>query len=238
MTPIIDYLLANAEGLAREWEPELHGIPTFRSFLAAVADSAVYLVPEAETDTTAAVEMDPGYYDNNAGVRMPWHSAWIEFRAYAPPDDRYVGDSAYFLREVSDEKMIVCYGVTLFGGGQAFANPIPFFGWPTSELGNPNGGIGKPYKIRPSIYASPEQAAKACNFVRELLAFINAPSGVSDTVIHPDGPDLRKARRCLGPGAILPPYHLLRLDSAIISASSVAGRAAKAMGPAPSEVAH
>jgi hypothetical protein len=231
MTPILTYMIRNAAGLDDAWDANLNGIPSFRSFLATALDAAIYLIPEAETDTTAMTERNPERYATNAAVRMPWPTVWIEHRAYAPPDDDYIGDSALLLKtgEAWGEDHLLCYAVSLMGG-RAFLAPILMFAWPMSELGNPDSGIGKPYRLRPSTLVNdPVKVAKACDFVRELLAFINEPSGVIHTTMQPDPATARLARAVLGPGTQVNPYTRLSAESEVVSASSVWERAARNM---------
>lgn len=230
MTPVLDFMLRHSATISRAWNPDLSGIPSFRSFLAGIADAAVYHIPEAETDTTAAAEAFPEHYSTNANVRMPWHSVWIEHKAYERGVG-YCGDSALLLRLRPKDQLLVCYAVSVVRAPQPlFLSPLLVFAMPVSDLGNPDTGNGKEYQLRVSVHADGAKAAKVCDFARELLAYIHQPTGVVETVIQPEEFDQRALRRLLGPSASFAPYRVLRTAGDVVSKTSVVDRAAAAMG--------
>ncbi|RYE99358.1 MAG: hypothetical protein EOO41_01150, partial [Methanobacteriota archaeon] len=199
MTPIIDYMLKHASKLERDWSPEVSGITSATGFVQALTEASIYLIPEAETDTTAAAEHDPEYYATNGGVVMPSPVVWIEYKAYHPKTG-FAGWSAMLLVTMpTGDVRVICTSLMHDRQGPiALIKPLVAFDFPFDQLGSRERVLGKAVQLRSAYQTVPHQIAGCCNFMRELLAYINGWGVANEISGQPSSFDQRRVQAVLG----------------------------------------
>lgn len=202
MTPLLDDCVHRLTNWRWGWDAQAVGITSPRGMLSAISAAKVFVIDEAETDTTIARDLHPGYFATTSGFHLPAPVCWFEYKAYAPNGDgmMWTGLRSAFLAMTDETDGIIVFIVSQipsFAPGVIF---MPGFGFEREIERCPNVLEGKPFVLRtpdPSVVQmSQEKAGLAANFFMELVELVNMPAGV----VLDERPAERTFRRRLAKG--------------------------------------
>lgn len=230
MTPLLEMSVRVLAEWHQPWNAEAIGISSPQGLLSAISAAKVFVIEEAETDTTIARDIQPGYFATTTGFYLPAPVCWYEYKAYGPgPDGRLIDmcQRSAFLAMADETDGIVVFFVSQIPGGWAV---MPGFGFDKALERSPVVIEGQPINVRlPEAQAhhlTHEGLTTSSNFFLELVELVNMPTGV----IRTDEPPNRAFRRRLAAamGRIdfdLQPVTHVALDLGDLHRRAVGGRA-------------
>ena len=184
MTPLLEKTVRILADWRKPWDAQAVGIVSPQALLSAISAAKVFVVDEAETDTTIARDMHPGYFATTTGFYLPETVCWYEYKAYRPtPDGRlaFTGMRSAFLAmsDPTDGVVVFIVSELPMADGWAF---MPGFGFEKDLERRPVVVEGKPIVIRlPEVrseHLTPARLNTASNFFLELVELVNMPTGV------------------------------------------------------------
>lgn len=198
MTPLIEKTVQVMSAWDGPWPAEKIGVTSPKGLLSAISAAKVYVIDEAEEDTTVARELHPGYFATASGFYLPSRVCWFEYKAYAPVGDRLVwtGMRSAFLACADETDGIIVFIVTEMpmAPGVMIA---PGFGFEKTMERSTEVWEGKHFVLRKPAEDVPQLSAAGMttgsNFFLELVELVNMPAGV----IHADSLPSRTFRRRL-----------------------------------------
>lgn len=167
MTPIIDFIAKHFAGISANWSPEATSIASAAGLLQAISEAGVYLVDEAEFDTTKARDDWPAHFEDGLTVAMPAPVLWIEYKAYAPPTMRHVGRSAFLAVDLGRAVRVIL--LTLAASKVFMATHG--FDLPKHMISQPGAVTGRPFVVGTNL-GDDLKVGEGANFFMELLSFI------------------------------------------------------------------
>lgn len=198
MTPLINKAVDVLGSWKGPWDAATIGITSPQGMLAVISAAKAFVIDEAESDTSMARELVPGYFASTTGFYLPSRVCWFEYKVYAPINDQavYTGARSAFLA-TADETGGICVFAVSFGLSGTALTILPLFGF-DKEMERKSAVIeGKPFPIRlpdakvPQL--SGERLTEASNFFLELVEMVNMPAGI----VRRDEAPTRQFRRRL-----------------------------------------
>ncbi len=202
MTPLLEECVHRLGNWAWDWDAEQIGITSPQGMLAAISAAKVYVIDEAETDTTTARDLHPGYFATTSGFYLPARVCWFEYKAYAPVQGSSVwtGFRSAFLAMADETGGIVVFLVSqipFFAPGVVF---MPGFGFEPDIERRPDVMEGRPFVLRTSASPSmdPAKLSECANFFMETVELVNMPAGVIHREQAPDRTFRRRLAKAMG----------------------------------------
>lgn len=187
MTPLLELSVRGLADWKGPWDAGALGITGPQGLLSAISAAKVFVIDEAETDTTTARDLHPGYFATTTGFYLPAPVCWYEYKAYRPVDGRlqYTGARSAFLATAGAEGIIV-FLISQLPGGWAI---MPGFGFDKAMERSPEVRKGKVMQVgipkdMPEGYAQ-RVADTGANFFLELVELVNMPAGIRRTDTPP-----------------------------------------------------
>ena len=203
MTPLINKAVDVLGSWKGPWDAEVIGITSPQGMLAAISAAKVFAIDEAESDTTMARDLVPGYFASTTGFYLPARVCWFEYKAYAPAGDHLVwtGMRSAFLA-TSDETG----GIVVFMVSEVPLAPglmiLPVFGFEKEMERCPTVIEGQPFPIRLPAEDVPqlsgEKLTQGSNFFLELVEMVNMPAGIVRRDEAPTRQFRRRLARAMG----------------------------------------
>lgn len=216
MTPLINAIVARvASAKSIAWDPKLTMITSPHGLLQAILESSVYLVEEAEFDTTKLRDAHPEHFATTRHMVLPADPIWIEFEAVGPGGGRF-GHSAYLATKTSDGWIRV---ISIPSIGNDAWMVMHLFDMPPEMIGNPGCSMGKRFQLRTNLN-DPVRLPTMANFFMELVEMLNFRSELVMVERQPDPKTQYRIESELGRGAKLKPWNEVRLGPAYASRST------------------
>jgi hypothetical protein len=198
MTPLIEKAVSALAGYEGDWDPRTVGTATPQSMLAVISAAKVFVVDEAETDTTCARDLLPAYFASTAGFYLPAPVCWYEYKAYAPGPTGPVASglrSAFLALADETGGIAVFAAVEPFGGFAIF----PAFGFEKRMERCSDVMEGREFRLRvPARGDDLEKVSVAANFFLELVELVNMPTGVVKVDEQPERGFRRRLASAMG----------------------------------------
>lgn len=202
MTPLLNKCVDALAAWPAPWNQRQTGIVGPKELLGAISAAKVFLIDEAESDTTLARDMHPGYFATTRGFYPPAPVFWLEYKAYAPiAPDRVVwtGLRSAFLASDGPEG-IITHLVSEMPWGEIVV--VAGFGFEKSFERGHSVIEGKPIMIRTPLEDMPQLSGEGlqtgANFFIELVELVNMPVGVIRDERAPDRAFRRRLAKALG----------------------------------------
>lgn len=210
MTPLIDRLTKVLPAWRGTWEQAITGIRSPRGLLEAIMQAEVYLMEEAEWETTALRQRHPDHYRTGQYLYLPADPCWIEFKAYGP-DGRDTGQRTAFLATTVEGGHIRVFAIST----GPFPNGVYVMAlWDidASMVRTPRQLEGQLLHVRSMVPGSeaPRQG-DGINFFLELIETLNLPEHLIMETFEPRPATARRLAAELGARCTYKPFKAVTL---------------------------
>ncbi len=182
MTPLIERAVHALVNWSGPWNAQAIGVTSPRGFLSAISASKVFVVDEAEEDTTVARDLHPGYFASTTGFYLPAPVCWYEYKVYAPVGNHLVstGLRSAFLATTDETGGIAVFLISEVPG--LGLGVMPGFGFDKTIERSPVVVEGQPMHLRLPAGGDDclpiEKVGECSSFFLEMVELVNMPVGV------------------------------------------------------------
>lgn len=227
MTPLINRVVDTLS--AKNYPAQtVQGVST-QEVLSLISAAKVFVIDEAETDTTVARDLHPAYFATTTGFYLPAPVCWFEYKAYAPAGSQLLptGLRSGFLATAHETD-----GIAVIMVSDMPTDPrlmiMPGFMFDKAIERRPIVIEGQPIHLRFSDqlahYGRASMMSTGVNFFMELVALTNMPVGIIRRDENPPRTFRRRLAKALGTLDFdLAPVTHIALDRPDLAARSAAG---------------